>query len=464
VGKLLPSRTESREQYLKSGDGGGSISDGASGQWHPSPRHSSARTARNMTEGRSYSSKIAVVCNTTRCGGIYRVVSTLCNTWSRQERQVYLIALYGYESFFHLERSVHRIDAAASHETNGVERIRRKAENLLARFLLGLKQYYPERSSERLLLKAGSLWLSARVRPLRAAIQHSGAPLVIAFGWQANILAILACRKLGCKVVISERNDVALQRLEYPWEDLRCGLYQYADVVTANTRGALKTMQAYVPEEKLAFIPNPAVHHEAGDDTPHPSSFEAAVILTVANLERRKAHDILLEAFARLSPKLSNWRLAIVGGGEEEITLRKQAKALGIAERLDWYGQVANPVVFYRKASIFVLPSRYEGLPNALMEAMSYGLPAIVSNASSGPLELIKDGETGLVVPVGDPFALADAIALLGNASTLRKRLGDAGRKRVSEYDLSRVMSLWERIIATGHSANLQDAASTNTL
>jgi glycosyltransferase involved in cell wall biosynthesis len=86
-------------------------------------------------------------------------------------------------------------------------------------------------------------------------------------------------------------------------------------------------------------------------------------------------------------------------------------------------------------------------MPNALMEAMSCDLPVIVSNASPGPLDLVKDGETGLVVPVGDVCALAKAMELLANDAALRKRLGDAGRRRVSEYDLSRVMPIWEQII-----------------
>jgi glycosyltransferase involved in cell wall biosynthesis len=88
----------------------------------------------------------------------------------------------------------------------------------------------------------------------------------------------------------------------------------------------------------------------------------------------------------------------------------------------------------------------------------------IVSNASPGPLGLVKDGETGLIVPVDDPFALANAVELLGNNGPLRKRLGDAGRKRVSEYDLSTVMPLWERIIATDPPANQQGPVGTDAL
>jgi len=417
-----------------------------------------------MIERKSDSADLAVVCNTTRCGGVYRVAATLCNTWSRQGRKVSLIALYDYQSFFHLEPSIERIDALTFQQTTVAARAGRKGENLLARILFGLKHFCPARSSDSLLLNAGSLWFSHRVRPLRAAIQQTDASVVIAFGWQANILTILACRNLGRKVVISERNDVAHRRLGYPWEELRCGLYNRADIITANTVGALEAMQAYVDKEKLVFVPNPMVRHERGANTPRPSSLEAPFVLIVGNLDRLKAHDILLGAFARLSPDLSNWRLAIVGGGDEEKTLREQVSALGIAERVDWHGRVANPFVFYRAASIFVLPSRSEGMPNALMEAMSCGLPVIISNASPGPLALVKDGETGLVVPVGDPIALANAIRLLARDAALRQRLGDAARKRVSEYELSNVMPIWERITAADRTANRHDSARSGAL
>ena len=410
------------------------------------------------------SANLAVVCNTTRRGGVYRVASTLCNAWSRQGRKVALIALTDYESFFHLEPSIRRIDALPLQPPNLVAKIARKTANLSGRALARLKYFRPLRSTDRLLLYAASLWCSHRIRPLRAAIRQTGASVVIAFGWQANILTILACRNLGCRVVISERNDVAFRRLVHPWEQWRVALYKYADRVTANTHSALETMQDYVDKEKLALVPNPIVHDENTAAAPIRSLSEAPFVLIVANLNRLKAHDVLLEAFTRLSPELSRWRLAIVGNGEREKTLREQAKTLGIGERVDWYGLVRDPFVFYRAASIFVLPSRSEGMPNALMEAMSCGLPVIVSNASPGPLDLIEDGETGLVVPVEDPAALAKAIELLANNVALRRRLGDAARQRVSEYDLSKVTAIWEPIISTGQARQVPPTLETSQL
>jgi PEP-CTERM/exosortase A-associated glycosyltransferase len=400
-----------------------------------------------IAKDKTYSADIAVVCNTTRRGGVYRVASTLCNAWSRQGHNVCLIALHGYESFFHLEPFVRRLDAVASPATRPAARFRRKGERLLGRTLAGLAQFCPVKLSAKLLLHAGALWFSDRVRPLRAAVRKTNASVVVGFGGQANILTLLACRNLSCRLVISERNDLAYRRLNYPWKQLRAALYGRAARVTANTRAGLKMLETYVEKEKLSFLPNPILIVGAGADRPQESFVRRPCVLIVANLNWYKAHDILLQAFARLSPELSHWRLAIVGDGELEEQLTDQAAALGIATRVDWYGPVRDPFVYYRAASIFALPSRSEGMPNALMEAMSCSLPVVVSDASPGPLDLVKDGETGLVVPAENPAALATAIEALANNPLLRRRLGDAARLRVAEYDLSKVLAVWEPIL-----------------
>src|SRR4029453_3368699 len=135
-----------------------------------------------------------------------------------------------------LEASVRRIDALTSQATGRVARTRRKGENLLGRILAGLKHFCPQRVADHLTVNAGFLRLSPRVRPLRAAIQHTDASVVIAFGWQANVLTLLACRNLGRKVIISERDDVASRPLQQPWEELGGGLYNWADIGTPTTR------------------------------------------------------------------------------------------------------------------------------------------------------------------------------------------------------------------------------------
>jgi GalNAc-alpha-(1->4)-GalNAc-alpha-(1->3)-diNAcBac-PP-undecaprenol alpha-1,4-N-acetyl-D-galactosaminyltransferase len=237
------------------------------------------------------------------------------------------------------------------------------------------------------------------------------------------------------------------------WELIMRNLYQRADLVTANTRTALSHMREFVEPGKLAYVPNPLPLAPAnGKGNGHDKSGGRHILpqpffLNIGRLVWDKAHDVLLDAFARLGDEHEEWRLAVVGDGRMRETLKAQAARLGVESRVHWYGIVEDPHVFYRAAKIFVLPSRIEGTPNVLLEAMSCGLPVIVSDGAPGPLELIEDGVTGLVVPVNDAVALASALRRLASDGELRARLGEAARLRVSEHDLPQALVAWESVV-----------------
>jgi len=166
------------------------------------------------------------------------------------------------------------------------------------------------------------------------------------------------------------------------------------------------------------------------------SDARPVVILSVGRAVEKKGYDDLLPTLARL-PAALDWRFEHVGGGPQLQGLKEEARALGIAERITWFGALAQPDVLarYRAADVFVLSSRVagdgdrDGLPNVLMEAQSQGLPC-VATAVSGIPELIEDGVTGLLVPPRDRDALARALARLVGDPALRTRLGEAGRER----------------------------------
>ncbi len=403
-----------------------------------------------MPRQANFSAEIILVCNSLDAGGIERVVSTLANEWTQRGRKVCVITMHDRRRFFALDPSVHHVI------------IDRAKLTWIAESLKKLKTRLSE-------LKAAKPWLvtifgwplyhlfavhfySLNFRlfieyeswALRRALRGVESPVVVSFGTSINIITLRACEGLGRRVIISERNDPRRLARFGLWDLMWRKHYRSADLVTANTRGALADMGGYVEPEKLAFVPNPLVFKNGNGGVPVSPS---PSFLTVGRLVWDKAHDVLLDAFALVGDDLDGWRLAIVGDGRLKDSLRVRAERLGVAGRVDWHGVVTDPHAFYHAANFFVLPSRVEGTPNALLEAMSCGLPVIVSDGAPGPLELVEDGVTGLVVPVNDAAALAAALRRLASDGELRSRLGEAARARVSEYDLPRALAAWESVV-----------------
>lgn len=284
-----------------------------------------------------------------------------------------------------------------------------------------------------------------RLRAIRRAIRQSGAPTILSFIAPTNVLVVLASRGLGRRIIISERNDPARQSFGPIWDRLRRHLYRRADIVTANSQGALTSLASFVPTAQLAFVPNPVEIPEQTTAVP-----QEKIILAVGRLHRQKGFDLLLEAFAQITKRHPDWRLVFLGDGPERDALGEKAAALSITDRVEWKGLVANPSENFERASIFALPSRYEGTPNALLEAMAHGLAVVVSDASPGPLELVTDGVSGRVVADENADALANAMERLIESPDLREALGAAARDRVSSMNPANAVSQWNAVVGLG--------------
>lgn len=288
------------------------------------------------------------------------------------------------------------------------------------------------------------LWNNVRrVTALRRAIRRTSARSVLSFHLENNVHCVLAGLGLPARIVISERNDARRPHRKAAWTVLRRLLYRFADCVTTNSRGNLEHLAAYVPRRKLRFIPNPLLL----PPEPPPPESRAPEFLCVARFVPDKCVDILLRAFARVRAAAPDWRLRLLGWGAEEESLKALSRDLGLEDAVIWERPVADPAPFYRAAAVFVLPSRYEGMPNALLEAMSHGLPAIVTNATPGPGEMIADGENGFVVPAEDPEALAAAMIQLAGDLSLRAAFGGRQRARLAENGIPAALAVWVDVL-----------------
>jgi glycosyltransferase involved in cell wall biosynthesis len=167
----------------------------------------------------------------------------------------------------------------------------------------------------------------------------------------------------------------------------------------------------------------------------------------VGRLSPEKGFDVLVRAFARIAPWFPDWTLQILGTGPQRGQLEDLADSLGVRDNVRWAGWVEEPESALLESGVFVLPSRYEGFPNALLEAMACGLPCIASACDSGPAEIIRDGVDGLLVPPENVDALADALRQLVSDEDKRARLGRHAVEVTSRFSREAFFGRWEEAL-----------------
>lgn len=158
----------------------------------------------------------------------------------------------------------------------------------------------------------------------------------------------------------------------------------------------------------------------------------AQVVGSVTRFDPVKRVDVLVRSLTILAPRLPRLALVLVGGGRDERRLRRLAADARLGDRVIFTGSLDDPARTYRVFDLYVATSRKEGLPLSLLEAMGARL-AVVATDVPGHRDVVLHGETGLLVPPDDPTALADAIATLLADPERRRRMGEAGRRRVAE-------------------------------
>ncbi|GAH75207.1 unnamed protein product [marine sediment metagenome] len=139
-------------------------------------------------------------------------------------------------------------------------------------------------------------------------------------------------------------------------------------------------------------------------------------------------------------------RLVILGEGDEEQALNKLAADLDISNDVAFLGFQNNPFSFIAHSNIFALSSHWEGFGNVIIEAMACSVPVISTNCPYGPNEIITDGVNGLLVPVGDTHAMAEAIAKLLKDEPLRERLAEEGKKRAEDFKVEKMVAEYEKV------------------
>lgn len=302
--------------------------------------------------------------------------------------------------------------------------------------------------------------LACSIRDVVAHVRRERPSAVVAFLSRANVAAIAAVRLLGGTVIISERVDTTAHFATGRFSAFRRGLtrvaYPRADRIVAVSDGVAETLvrDFAVPRARTAVVHNPVDTATIVEQAALAPEFavERTDLIAIGRLMPNKNFALAIDAW-----HASGWpgRLIILGEGPLREALHARAAALGVADRLKLAGFVANPHAILARAGGFVLSSNAEGFPNALVEAMACGVPAVATDCASGPAEILRavsvpgkvtQGEGGLLVPVNDGAAMAEAIRRLRDPATAQE-LTDAARRRVADFSVDRfVARFWEEI------------------
>jgi len=314
----------------------------------------------------------------------------------------------------------------------------------------------------------------ARIRfsipALRRAIRSLSPRYVVGSGIPSlNLATLVAVRSLRKHIVPSViLREVAVPSMAHldPSRSNRIAyralrhLYRHADHIITPTLGAQNdlTREFGVPEAKMSVMGTNAVVSRSmaadmANDTNPDQGREDGLIVSVARLSAEKGHHLLLQAMTLLPPDL-NWRLAIIGEGPERPALEGFVRRHGFSQRVIFTGQIADPLVWVRRAQVAVCSSVYEGFGNAIVEALACGTPVVSTDCPYGPREILQAGRYGTLTPVRDPMALARAIEATLASTPDRARL----MQHASVFTAERAA---DRLVEIAASLQKQPAAAT---
>ena len=360
--------------------------------------------------------KIVFVISSMGSGGAERVISNMANYWAGNSWSVTLITLEEKNKYFYnLDKRISKV----------------------ALCLVGQSTSTPDAVINNI----------RRILALRSAIKFSRPDAVISFMDRTNVLTIMATLFTGTPVIISERTNPNYHDIGKGWKALRRWLYKKADALVVQTQDVLQWAINTVGKEKAFVIPNCISLYLNNNPNNKGKQFRHPFILAMGRLTPEKGFDLLVSAFAKICLNHPEWLLVILGEGNERLLLEAKVKELGIEDRVYLLGTHPNPVEIMTQAKIFVLSSRYEGFPNALLEAMASGLPVISFDCPSGPREIIRHEIDGILVPPEDVFALAAAMNDLIINPEKRERLASRAIDIVDRFAEDCVMSKWENLV-----------------
>ena len=355
-------------------------------------------------------------------GGAERVASVLCNSWSDQGHAVTLMPTF-------------------SGKGDCLYQISKEVEFVYLADLVGCGAF-------------PFLSKMIRLRALRKFIIGNAPDVVVSFQVHVNIASILSSLGNSIPLIVCERSYPGTADVPWVMRVLRRFFYSRAQAIVCQTKAAKTWLVKRFPKSEIFIISNPIsfplpLGHSALLKPEDFVSADRSVLLAVGRLGPEKGYDLLIEAFSFLASENKDWDLVIVGEGKNREKLNLMVHDNGLKNRIFLPGEVGNPGDWYDRADLFALTSRYEGFPNALLEAMSYGVAPVSFDCLAGPSDVIEHKVNGyLVSPEKGVRGLCEGLKCLMSDSGLRNEFGKKAKiSTQSNYSLDKVNEDWMKII-----------------
>lgn len=287
----------------------------------------------------------------------------------------------------------------------------------------------------------GERFMKRRKR-LRSLLDNMAPDLLISFLPEPNFLILSLKARYRFPVIISVRNDPQKEYANKVYYLLMRLFYPKADGYVFQTKqaGEYFSFSGHITDT-MRIIPNPL-----GKDYLylHKAEKRERKIVHVGRLDEQKNQKMLLHACREVFEKYPEYTLEIYGEGKLKTELERIRDELGLQKKVFFCGNVPDLRDRIHNASVFVLPSDYEGMPNSLMEAMAMGIPVVATDCPcGGPASLIENGKTGRLVPVGQKDDFTEAIIEILDNMQMAEDMADAEIKRMVEFYPENIYPLW---------------------
>lgn len=342
-------------------------------------------------------------------GGAERATVSLANYFALHSQDVEIITFKGSESFYPLEEfvTVYTADLGEIEQSASLKRL------------------------------FGSI---KRIFEIRKIVKSQKLDVLIGMSFAMTWYTVLATMFTKTKSVGTERSNPYRYKATKLNTFLRKFFYNFTDGYIFQTRRAARFFGNKKSDRDI-IIPN-AIFNETVYSLSPPAD-RKKIICATGRLIKLKRFDMLIDAFAKIADQIPGYMLFIFGEGEEKNDLENQIEYLGLKDRIILAGTDPQAVKFVNYASVFVLSSDFEGMPNALLEALAMGVPCVSTRCEMGPDELIEDRVSGILTDVGSSEQLSEAMLEIIQNPDFAKKLSENGRKLLKTHSIESISRQW---------------------